>query len=53
MVCDAHLFILQIHGSTNGAGWWKEMVCLFSQHDRYRETFHRLGVQGVTEFSSE
>jgi hypothetical protein len=47
MVHDAHLFILQIHASSFGAGWWGEMV---AQH---REAFHRLGVQDVAEFYSD
>jgi hypothetical protein len=31
VVYDAHLFILQIHASSFGAGHWTEMVCHFSQ----------------------
>jgi hypothetical protein len=30
MVCDAHLFILQIHASSFGASKWGEMAPLFS-----------------------
>jgi hypothetical protein len=30
MVCDAHLFFLQIHSSSIGVGWQSEMALLFS-----------------------
>jgi hypothetical protein len=46
MMCDAHLFVLQIHASNFETGWWGEMAqCM--------EAFHRLGVQDVTEFDSD
>jgi hypothetical protein len=31
MVHDAHLFILQFHASSFGAGWQEEMACFFSE----------------------
>jgi hypothetical protein len=46
MVRDAHLFILQFHASSFGNGQWGEMV-------QNRDAFHGLGVQDVTEFSSD
>jgi hypothetical protein len=30
MMCVAYLFVLQIHGSSFGAGWWVEIVVLFA-----------------------
>jgi hypothetical protein len=45
VVLIAHLFILQIHASTFGTDWQGEILW-------HRESFHRLGVQDVTEFDS-
>jgi hypothetical protein len=42
MVCDAHLFVLQIHASSFGTGWWGEVV-------QRREAFNGLGVE-IAEF---
>jgi hypothetical protein len=53
MVSDAQLFILQFHASSFGAGWKGEIVLLFFSSAWHRESFHRLGVQDVTEFDSD
>jgi hypothetical protein len=45
-VCDAHLFVLQIHVSSFGTGWQKEMA-------QNWEAFHGLGIQDVIEFDSD
>jgi hypothetical protein len=46
VVCDAHLFILQVHARSFETGWWGEMVQL-------RGAFHQLGVQDVAEIDSD
>jgi hypothetical protein len=46
VLCDAHLFVLQIHASSFGTSWWGEIV-------QHRNAFHGLGVQDVTEFHSD
>jgi hypothetical protein len=51
-VCDAYLFILQIHISSLGASWRGEMQPLFSVWCGVGSAFHGLGVQNVAEFDS-
>jgi hypothetical protein len=53
MVCDAHLFILQFHTSSFGAGWKEEVALLFFSATQCREAFHGLGFHDITEFDSD
>jgi hypothetical protein len=46
VLCDAHLFVLQIHTSSFEINWQREMAM-------HREVFHGLGVQDVAEFDSD
>jgi hypothetical protein len=46
MVCDVHLFVLQIHTSSFETSWQGERV-------GHWEDFHRLGLQDVTELDSD
>jgi hypothetical protein len=46
VVCDAYLFILQIHTGSFETGWQGEMVW-------HRETFHGLGAKDIIEFNSD
>jgi hypothetical protein len=43
VMCDAHLFVLQIHASSFGTSWQGEMAW-------HKEVFYGLMVQDVTEF---
>jgi hypothetical protein len=52
MVSDAHLFILQIHASRFEACQWGEMATTSLSMARHKKSFHKLGVQDVSEFSS-
>jgi hypothetical protein len=47
VVHDPYLFIMHIHASSFGTGWQGEMA----QMAQCKKTFHRLGVQDVTEFN--
>jgi hypothetical protein len=54
VVCDAHLFLLQLHTGSFGVAGGEKWLCLFfSSVAWHREAFHRLGVQNVTEFDSD
>jgi hypothetical protein len=50
MIHDAHLFVLQIHTSSFGAGWQEEIFFFQVGHGVRMEYFHGLRVQDVAEF---
>jgi hypothetical protein len=53
VVFDAHLFVLQFHTCSFGAGWWGEKALLFFSAVWHSEAFHGLGVQDVADFDSD